>query len=204
MTDQELKDLVASLAEDAKRRNLADAKRAEEEAERDAKRAADLSALNSTIEKLKETSEKLLRSTARMDNYIKNESLACESRFVSSLVAADLKVEGIHFDEIYPNMTKQKHGHHIQLDAMLVNGEYIGVLEVKKKLHLNDVHKVRDSLISRFKELFPEHASKRLLMLVAGEEINEDASLEAIGNGFIVLSFTARGLQTISGDVKFY
>ena len=77
-------------------------------------------------------------------------------------------------------------------------------MEVKKKLHLNDVDKVHDKLIGRFRELFPEHRAKRLLVLVAGETVNSDAAAQALENGFIVLSFEERKLTIRVQQARYY
>ena len=138
---------------------------------------------------------KLMLGSERIQSFIKNESDACEQRFVDSLKSYDLQVAGVIFDEIYSNVSKTRKGKNIELDALLVNGDSVALMEVKKKLHVNDVLKVRDKLINRFRELFPEHRGKRLLVLVAGESVNSDATTAALDAGFVVLNFKARELQ---------
>ena len=137
---------------------------------------------------------KLMRGNESIQSFIKNDADACEQRFVDSLDGQNLEVAGVKFDEIYANVSKKRGGENIELDALLVNGDSVAIMEVKKKLHLNDVDKVHDKLIGRFRELFPEHQAKRLLVLVAGETVNSDAAAKALENGFIVLSFEASKL----------
>ena len=92
----------------------------------------------------------------------------------------------------------------IELDALLINGDSVAIMEVKKKLHLNDVVKVRDNLIGRFRDLFPEHQAKRLPVLVAGESINANAEAQALEAGFVVLSFKARKLHMQTQQARYY
>ena len=147
---------------------------------------------------------KLLRSTRELHSNVKNEADACEQRFIASLRRHKLVIAGVTFDEIYSNQKKDRKGEHIELDGLLVNGDSIAVLEVKKRLHLNDVEKVRDNLIGRFRKLYPEHQGKRLMVLVAGDNINNDAAAAALAAGFIVLSFKARRLQMQDQQLRYY
>ena len=147
---------------------------------------------------------KLMAGNETMQSFIKNDSDACEQRFVDSLDSHDLKVAGVKFDEIYSNVRKKRGGKNIELDALLINGDSVALMEVKKKLHLNDVIKVRDNLIDRFRHLFPEHQAKRLLVLVAGESINADAEAKALESGFVVLSFKARALHMQTQQARYY
>ena len=147
---------------------------------------------------------KLLRSTKELHSSVRNEAEACEQRFIASLRRHKLVIAGVTFDEIYSNQKKDRKGEHIELDGLLVNGDSIAILEVKKRLHLNDVEKVRDNLIGRFRKLYPEHQGKRLMVLVAGDNINSDAAAAALAAGFIVLSFKARRLQMQDQQLRFY
>ena len=147
---------------------------------------------------------KLMAGNESMQSFIKNDADACEQRFVESLDSNDLIVSGVKFYEIHSNVRKKLGGKNIELDALLINGDSVAIMEVKKKLHLNDVVKVRDNLIGRFRDLFPEYQAKRLLVLVAGESINADAENEALEAGFVVLSFKARELQTQTRRARYY
>ena len=147
---------------------------------------------------------KLLRSTKELHSNVRNEAEACEQRFIASLRRQKLVIAGVTFDEIYSNQKKDRKGEHIELDGLLVNGDSIAILEVKKRLHLNDVEKVRDNLIGRFRKLYPEHQNKRLMVLVAGDNINNNAAAAALAAGFIVLSFKARRLQMQDQQLRYY
>ncbi len=147
---------------------------------------------------------KLIAGNEAMQSFIKNDADACEQRFVESLDSNDLIVAGVKFYEIHSNVRKKLGGKNIELDALLINGDSVAIMEVKKKLHLNDVVKVRDNLIGRFRYLFPEYQAKRLLVLVAGESINADAEAQALEAGFVVLSFKARELQMQTRLAQYY
>ena len=163
-----------------------------------------LKELSSQTAKTDKRLNKLILGNESIQGFIKNESNACEQRFVDSLEMHGLKVAGVQFDEIFSNVSKTRGGRNIELDALLVNGDSVALVEVKKKLHLGDVVKVRNNLIGRFRDLFPEHRDRRLLVLVAGESVNGDAESEALEAGFVVLSFKARKLQMQIQQARYY
>ena len=188
-TDKRLNELRAQTAETDKRLN---------------KLSAQMAELRDQTAETDKRLNKLMAGNETMQSFIKNDSDACEQHFVDSLDSHDLKVAGVKFDEIYSNVRKKRGGKNIELDALLINGDSVALMEVKKKLHLNDVVKVRDNLIGRFRDLFPEHQAKRLLVLVAGESINADAETKALESGFVVLSFKARALHMQTQQARYY
>ena len=175
-----------------------------ENAARQAENAAQIAKLVANSEKTDKEIDKLLRSSRELHSNVRNEAEACEQRFIASLRRQKLVIAGVTFDEIYSNHRKDRKNEHIELDGLLVNGDSIAILEVKKRLHLNDVEKVRDNLIGRFRKLYPEHQHKRLMVLVAGENINKDAAAAALEAGFVVLSFKARRLQMQDEQLRYY
>ena len=174
--------LTASIAELSANARAEQARRAEENARRD-----------------KEFAE----SKARWDNfmeryggYVDNDSRKIENFFIEGLEQLDLAVGAIKFDEIIPNAQRRKKKVVIiELDALLINGTTVGILEVKSTLHVNDVEKVRDKLIRRFRDYYPEYRDKQLAVLMAGELINPDAAELARKLGYIVLKPSNQGVN---------
>ena len=208
--DKRIAEVWAAFAEIAARQAKTDTQLAEtgkllkelrlQKAETDAQMAKTDAQMAETDKRL----NKLMLGNESMQSFIKNDADACERRFVDSLDSQNLEVAGVKFDEIYANVSKKRGGENIELDALLVNGDSVAIMEVKKKLHLNDVEKVHDKLIGHFRELFPEHRAKRLLVLVAGESINGDAATKALEAGFVVLSFIARKLHMQISEARYY
>ena len=135
--------------------------------------------------------DEMLRSYKQeLESSVRNEADTYEQRFIASLDVQSFNIAGISFDELYYNYKKYRKGEEIECDALFANNACVAILKVKQKLHLNDVLKVRDSLIGNFRKLCPEHRAKRLMVLVAGESINDDAVATALEAGFVVLSYT--------------
>ena len=122
-------------------------------------------------------------------SYVDNQGRKVEDFFIQGIRKNNLRVGALEFDDIFPTATRaNKRRGDIEVDALLLNGAVVGILEVKSTLHRNDVNKVKNSLIPRFRELYPEYQDKQLAVLVAGELINPDANDLAREMGFIVLS----------------
>ena len=153
-------------------------------------------------------SKAIAESQARWDRfmekyggYVDNESRKVENFFIEALRQQDLVVGPVEFDDIIPNAQRwKKKVAVIELDALLINGTTVGVLEVKSTLHRNDVLKVKESLIPRFRRFYREYQEKKLAVIVAGELINPDAATLAHELGYIVLKPNNQGLSVdVSG-----
>ena len=129
-------------------------------------------------------------------NYVDNQGRKVEDFFIQGIRKNNLRVGALEFDDIFPTATRaNKRRGNIEVDALLLNGTVVGILEVKSTLHRNDVNKVKNSLIPKFRELYPEYRDKQLAILVAGELINPDANDLAREMGFIVLSLNNQDLS---------
>ena len=132
--------------------------------------------------------EALVRKiTQQYGNYINNQSRRAEEFFIKGIKKLDLRVAGIQFDDIFPNLIRQRRHSGIELDALLTNGEVVAILEVKTRLHGNDVDAVYHKRIPAFRQFFREYRDKSLLVLVGGLSVNGDALAKAHEYGFICL-----------------
>ena len=132
----------------------------------------------------------------RYGGYVDNESRKTENFFIEGLKQLGLIVGTVEFDEIIPNAQRwRKKVVAVELDALLINGTTVGILEVKSTLHINDVVKVRDELISKFRDYYPEYRDKQLAVIVAGELINSDAAELAHELGYILLQPNNQGIS---------
>ena len=198
MTDQELKDLVAGLAVsqanyEARQANY-EAQQANYEAQQAAAQAAaearkvEADARQAKNDAQIAKTEALVRKiTQQYGNYINNQSRRAEEFFIKGIKKLDLRVADIQFDDIFPNLIRQRRHSGIELDALLTNGEVVAILEVKTRLHGNDVDAVYHKRIPAFRQFFREYRDKSLLVLVGGLSVNSDALAKAHEYGFICL-----------------
>lgn len=178
MTDEELKALVASLAIDQKELTKKMAQTEEQMKRTDEQ-------MKRTDEQLKRTDEKLERIGITLANISQNQGDVAEEFFFNSL-AEDPRLGSIHFEDIIKNQQKRRGKTQEEYDLVMTNGDSIGIVEVKYKVHQNDLQKLERKM-HNFKKLFPIYNEYKLYGAIASFHINEDARVEALQRGFFVL-----------------
>ena len=188
--------LTDSIAELRANSRAEQARREEDNARRDAENARrdkEFAAAQVRWEKFDKKHEKFMK---RYGGYVDNESRKVEDFFIEGIRQQGLKLGAIKFVDIIPNARRLKQKVvAIELDALLINGTTVGILEVKSTLHVNDVAKVREHLIPRFRRHYPEYQDKQLVVVVAGELINPDAAGLAHELGYILLKPNNQGIS---------
>ena len=177
MTDNELKELVASLAVDSKNLHAAQ---------------------KMTNEQMKRTDEKLERLGITLGNVTNNQGDVAEEFFLNSLLK-DNHLGNIYFDDVVKNMEKHRGQLQEEFDLVLTNGDVIGIVEVKYKAHENDLDKL-DRKMKNFKKLFPIYQNYKQYGAIASYHINDSAKKEALRRGYFVLQRSGDLIHTESGD----
>jgi hypothetical protein len=187
MTDDELKALVASLA-------VAQQKTDEQivsllESQKD----TDLKFKEAAI-RSEEIDRKLEKVGDLLGSIGQNQGHVTEEFFFNSLVD-DAHLGAIHFDDIATNMKKHRGKIQEEYDLVMTNGDAIGIVEVKYKVHENDLSKL-DRKMRNFKTLFPVYENYKLYGAIASFHINDDAKKDALERGFFVLQRKGEVVQT--------
>ena len=139
MTDDELKELVASLAVSQK------------------ETASQIKGLSVSQ---KETDRKLDKIAKMIGGVSNNQGDVAEDFFYNSLIK-DNHLGSLSFDDITKNMAKHRGKIQEEYDIFLTNGESIAIIEVKYKAHLEDISKL-DRKFNNFKKLFPIYKDYKL------------------------------------------
>jgi hypothetical protein len=185
MTDQELKDLVASLAvgqvkSDEKLAALTAAQTKTEEI------IAALTATQAKTEAQRAHSDaKFDRLSAMYGGVSDNQGSAAEEFFFNSL-SQSKQIGNIHFDEVQPKVYGGKIGAQQEYDLVLLNGDSAAIVEVKYKVHPSSLEQLQKQL-SLFKVHFPEHKHMKLYGGVAGFSVPDEVTSEAHAKGYFVL-----------------
>ncbi len=164
MTDDELKNLVASLAI--------------------AQQKTDTQ-LKETDKQLKETDRKLDKVAKMLGGISANQGDIAEDFFYNSLIL-DNYLGALKFDDITKNMEKHRGKIHEEYDIFLTNGESIAIIEVKYKAHLRDIQKL-DRKFNNFKKLFPIYNNYKLYGAMASFYFNKETKDELLKQGFFIL-----------------
>ena len=98
------------------------------------------------------------------------------------------RIGDLVFREIQANVSPlARNGTMAEYDIVMTNDEYVAVIEVKHKLHKNDVVKVRDALVPSVRHMLPELSDKVLVLGVAGMMADAVAVALAHKCGYAVL-----------------
>jgi hypothetical protein len=207
MTDQELKDLVASLAIESKKtdkqiRELREAqlKTDEQLRETDEQIRELREAQLKTDQQMEKTDKKLDRIATLVGNISNNQGDITEEYFVNSLKDY-LKVGKMDFDYLIANFRAQK-GHKIlaEYDILLVNGESVAIIEVKYKAHLKDLDKLPNK-IEQLKNL-PQYKGYKVYAGIATFYATKELIKKADEMGYFILQRKGDMLVTHSEHLR--
>ncbi len=180
MTDQELKDLVASLAVDSKNLHAAQMETSEQMKRND-----------------KMLTDKLNRMGITLGNVTNNQGDVAEEFFFNSLANAP-HLGSIYFDDIEKNGHKRRGKTEEEYDLIMTNGDVVGIVEVKYKAHENDLDRL-DRKMQNFKKLFPIYQNYKQYGAIAAFHINDDTKKAALSRGYFVLQRSGDLVHTESG-----
>jgi hypothetical protein len=203
MTDQELKDLVASLA-------VAHRKTEELQAKNEIAIANLLSAqqktdaqLAKTDAQLAKTDEQLAKTGAKLDKLAKmyggvanNQGAAAEEFYFNSLKHKPV-LQGIHFDSVYKNLTNNSHGIEDEYDILLLNGKDVFIIEVKYRAHPDDVKTLVKKKAVNFKPLFPAYKDHKLHLGLASFHVDDKVKQSALDQGVTLLQRRGNVIETM-------
>jgi hypothetical protein len=179
MTDQELKDLVASLAVKSDRLDALLAKTTTEAAE--------------TQRVMKELGR-------RMGAMASNQGDVAEEFFYNSL-REKMELGGMAFDTIFGNFVVGNRKRNSELDILMVNGQSAALIEVKYKAHVNDLDQVEQK-IADYRSLRPEHKDFKLYAGLAGFSVPQDVVEEAHKRGLFVLKRSGDMIEAETASMK--
>jgi len=179
MTDQELKDLVASLA-------ISQAKTDEQMKKTDEQMKKTDKQMKTTDEQMKELRKSIQKVNKMVGNIGNNQGDVAEEFFFNSLEAKPI-LGGITYDLIDKNVTRSKKGFRDEYDILMVNGKDVAIIETKYKAHENDVIKLIQKKYENFKKLYTEYKDYNHHLGLASFYVSDSVKNEALKNNIMVL-----------------
>jgi hypothetical protein len=186
MTDQELRDLVASLAVDTK--ELRQLYRDHEMIMIEERRKTEEERRKTEEERRK--TEQSLRELGKQIGGLSNkfgsftEGLALPS-------VQHLLFERFGVEDFMPRRRKRLGAETLELDALgIVNGSRneAYIVEIKSHLRIEAIDQLK-GILQKFRTAFPEYKTMKLYGLIAAADASDDALREAQSAGFYVLTF---------------
>ena len=162
MTDDELKQLVASLAI------------AQKETDRQLKEQA-----KETDRQIKELGKQIGGLGEKFGSFTEGMALPSMRKILT---------ERFGMEVVSPNVQAKKRGEHLEIDVLAyanseVNEAY--VVEVKSRAKEESIEQLR-RILERFREFFPEHADKAVYGIVAAVDMSDEMRERIIRAGFYV------------------
>jgi hypothetical protein len=154
--------------------------------------------MRKTDEQLKKTDERLNRIGNMVDGISKNQGFVAEEFFFNSLVD-DPCLGSIHFDDITKNEFKHRGNTQEEYDILMTNGDAVGIIEVKYKVHEKDLDKLERKM-RNFKKLYPIYEKYKLYAGIASFSIYDDAKEAALERGFFVLQRRGKIVTTETAE----
>jgi hypothetical protein len=173
--------------------------------------AADLRrSMGELIEQTKETDRRMAETDRRMretERYIQELGKQIGGlgnrlgEFVEGVVRPGLvrmfRERGLDVHQTLRDLEARRDGEAGQVDLLVVNDDTAIAVEVKSKLATSDVDE-HEARLEKFKRLFPQYRSTRLLGAVAAMVIPEDASRYAEGRGMFVIGQTGEDAAVLN------
>jgi Holliday junction resolvase-like predicted endonuclease len=210
MTDQELKDLVASLAvaqvenlkgfaelraSQAKTEEIlkahtvalaaAQAKTDAQMAKTDAQMAKTDAQMAKTDAQMAKTDAKYASTLEMLTGITTSQGLVSEEFFYNTL-ADTLCVAGIKYDSITSNIKHKVNGKWMEVDLLLENGSSLAIIEVKYRARNSNIEQLKNT-IKNYREAFPQHKQFKIYAGIASFSIDEFVATQAHAQGFFIL-----------------
>jgi len=135
-------------------------------------------------ERLKKTDRRLDRVAAQLGGIAKNQGDVAEEFFVNSLKET-LRIGEMNFDLMLTNVGLKAGKIHDEFDMLLVNGNSVAIIEVKYKVHPNDLD-LLPKKIEHLKQM-PQYEKYHVYAGFAGFFVPDDVLTEAKRRGYFIL-----------------
>ena len=195
MTDQELKDLVASLSVNQDRAKREQEKR---DAHLDAQLDTLIAANVANVALMAESSRKLDKVAALVGNMGQNQGAVAEEFFFNSLQAKPV-LGGVHYDEVIDNLKGYSGKLRGEYDVVMVNGKSVALIEVKYVVHPDDITKTIKG-IENYRTFFPQHKDFDVYGAIAGFKIPDEVADAAKQQGLMVLKRVGDVMEVDTGE----
>jgi len=201
MTDQELKDLVASFAIDRKESSARFEREMQESREKHDRY------MRESQEKfdrdIKEINEILNKVSKQMGGIDANQGFHAE-QFFQDVFEKKLEFGGIKYDVMIPNLKHKDRDCEIEFDIALINGSSIALIEVKNRIHPKFVKDLAEDRIKMFREYFPKYKNFETYLGIAGFSFSEEVLHRASAYGIGIIKQVGDGVEISAENLRAY
>jgi hypothetical protein len=182
MTDQELKDLVASLAVES------------------AKTERGLQETKCIVENLSRNIDKLGKQVGGIDDNIGHHA----EQFFQNVFEEKLRFGGVNYDEMIPNLKYKGKKDEVEFDIVLVNGDSVALIEVKHRIHPSYVKELAEERIEKFRKYFLEFKDYKAYLGIAAFSFSDEVLDQASKYGVGIIRQVGEGIEMETQNLKVY
>ena len=147
----------------------------------------------------KKTDEMVKKLSKNINGFLGNYGEAIEEHFYRSLSEVMMLGE-IKFDEI--RRRERYDDNSIEFDILLRNGESVGIIEVKSKVHPKDIEGLTREKVMGFKRDYPDESKKKIYFGIASMITNESMIEEAKKNEIFLITQRGDHLEVVNEKVR--
>ena len=152
--------------------------------------------LAKTDAQLAKTDAKLDRIAEMLGGVSNNQGKIAEEFFYNSLKHNPV-LAGKQFDSVFRNVVGATRGRQEEYDILLYNGDSIFIIEVKYRVHPQDIQRLIERKGDNFPLLFPEYREFQRYLGLATFSIEDAVLEEALSRGVTVLQRRGDLIETI-------
>ncbi len=215
MTDEDLKELVASLAIAQQKTDVqldkvskSITELTEQQKKTDAQLAKTDAQLAKTDAQLAKTDAQLAKTSAKVDrisdligNISNNHGDATEEFFYRSLLKNTV-LGNMQFEAVDRNVQRNKGHLQDEFDLVLFNGDSIAVIEIKHKTHPNEIDKMLHKKLPNFRALYPNYKNLKLYGAIASMVSNDKLIAKAKEAGLFFLTQQGEHVVLANDEVR--
>lgn len=196
MTDQELKDLVASIAVDIK-------EIAKMQAETDRRMQETDLKMKETDRQMQETDRKLKDIGVQLGGIGNNSGYHAE-QFFQDVFENKKEFGGIKYDEMVPNFGIKDSKRKMEIDIVLINGDSVALIETKNRVHPDFVEEFAEKRVEKFRTFFPEYRNYKIYLGIAGFSFDDEVLIKAKESGIGIVKQVGEGVEVEAESLKAY
>ena len=118
----------------------------------------------------------------------------------------DMIFAGIEFYDITANMSRKIRAQKLEgeYDIVLTNGDTIAIVETKYKVRPEDITKLVDENVEKFRKLFPEFNGYKIVLGVGGMSFEKRAITEAKNKGVGIIKIVGDKVEFHTDGIRIY
>ncbi|MCS6823712.1 MAG: hypothetical protein NZ529_05400 [Cytophagaceae bacterium] len=172
-------------------------------AQTDAQLAKTDAQLAKTDAQLAQTDAKLKEASAILSNIGINLGFSTEDLFFNTFKKKPV-LAGTHYDEVLRHVCKRSGNLQDEFDMLLINGDSVALIEIKHRVHPNDVDVLINKKLKNFRELYPVYKGHKVYLGLAGMSFPEVAEEKAKEAGIAILRQVGEVAEVDAENLKAY